>query len=349
VTSSARTAMGLGATVLAVAYLLRAVGDATGEESETWLSWVSPIGWGQQVRPFAGDQWWVLLYLAVFAVFVSAGAYALVSRRDHGAGLIADRPGPATAVPSLRTPFALAFRLQRGGLTGWVSGAALGSLVLGSMASQVGNMLESPEAREFIAKLGGQTALTDSFLAAEMSILGVVVSAYGISAALRLRSEESTGRAEPLLATQVSRLRFAASHVLIALLGTTALMLTVGVCAGLSHGLASDDLGQIGRLVGAALAQLPAVWVLTGITVAVFGLAPRAVMAGWVVLVLFVLLGQLGPVLNAPEWMMDVSPFSHTPRLPGGTVEATPLVALTLIAAALVVVGLTSFRRRDIG
>jgi polyether ionophore transport system permease protein len=349
VTSSARTARALGASVLAVAYLLRAVGDSTGEESETWLSWVSPIGWGQQVRPFAGDQWWVLLYLAVFAVLVSAGAYALVSHRDHGAGLLADRPGPANAAVGLRTPLALAFRLQRGGLTGWLVATALGSLVLGSMASQVGNMLESPEAREFIAKLGGQSVLTDAFLSAEMGILGVVVSAYGISAALRLRSEEGAGRAEPLLAAHVSRLRFAASHLTVALVGTTALMLTVGVFAGLAHGLASDDMSQFGRLVGAASTQLPAVWVLTGIAVAVFGLAPRLVMAGWGALVLFVLLGQLGPVLKAPEWLMDVSPFSHTPKLPGGTVEATPLVALTLIAVALIAVGLTAFRRRDIG
>jgi len=348
VTSSARTAMGLGATVLAAAYLLRAIGDSTGSDSETWLSWVSPIGWGQQVRPFAGDQWWVLLYLLVFAVLVSSGAYALVSRRDHGAGLLADKPGPANAAASLRTPFALAFRLQRNGLVGWLSGVCLGGLVLGSMASQVGNMIDSPEARDFIAKLGGQEGLTDAFLSAEMGILAVIVAAYGISAALRLRSEETTGRAEPLLATEVSRLRYALSHVLIALVGTTVLMLGMGVFAGLAHGLAADDLGQVGRVIGAAAVQLPAVWVLTGITVAVFGLAPRAVMAGWVALVVFVLLGQLGPVLKAPEWLMDISPFSHTPKLPGGTVEALPLVVLTLIAAALIVVGLTSFRRRDI-
>ena len=63
VTESARTANGLGAAVLAAAYLLRAVGDATGVDTSTWLSWLSPIGWAQQVRPFAGDRWWVLSYL----------------------------------------------------------------------------------------------------------------------------------------------------------------------------------------------------------------------------------------------------------------------------------------------
>jgi ABC-2 type transport system permease protein len=110
-----------------------------------------------------------------------------------------------------------------------------------------------------------------------------------------------------------------------------------------------SDFGQLGRVVVAALAQLPAVWVLTGITVAVFGLAPGLIMAGWGALVLFLVLGQLGSVLNLPEWMLDLSPFSHSPKLPGGEVSATPIVMLTLIAAALVAVGLWAFRRRDIG
>ncbi|HWM04419.1 MAG TPA: ABC transporter permease, partial [Actinophytocola sp.] len=68
VTQSARTANGLGAAVLAAAYLLRAAGDASGVDTSNWLSWLSPIGWAQQVRAFAGDRWWVLAYLVAFAV-----------------------------------------------------------------------------------------------------------------------------------------------------------------------------------------------------------------------------------------------------------------------------------------
>jgi ABC-2 type transport system permease protein len=175
------------------------------------------------------------------------------------------------------------------------------------------------------------------------------VSAYGISATLRLRSEETAMRAEPILATRVGRVRWAASHLTVALVGTTLLLAVVGAFAGFAHGAASDDLGQIGRLVVAALAQLPAVWVLTGITVAVFGLAPGLIMAGWGALVVFLVLGTLADVLGLPEWMADLSPFSHTPQLPGGTLTAAPLIMLTLIAAVLVTIGLSTFRRRDIG
>jgi ABC-2 type transport system permease protein len=198
-------------------------------------------------------------------------------------------------------------------------------------------------------KLGGERGLVDAFLSTEMGILAVIVSAYGISTAMRLRAEETALRAEPILATQVSRLRWAASHVTIALVGTTLLMLAFGLFAGFAHGAASGDMGGLGRVLGAALVQLPSIWVLTGITVLVFGFAPAIVLAGWGALVAFLLLGQLGPIFELPQWAMNISPFTHTPRLPGGEFAATPLVWLTLVAAALIAVGLTGFRRRDIG
>jgi ABC-2 type transport system permease protein len=63
----------------------------------------------------------------------------------------------------------------------------------------------------------------------------------------------------------------------------------------------------------------------------------------------FLVLGTLADVLGLPEWMADLSPFSHSPQLPGGTLTATPLIMLTVIAAMLVTIGLSTFRRRDIG
>jgi ABC-2 type transport system permease protein len=349
VTEGARTARSLAAAVLAAAYLLRAAGDAAGTDDSTWLSWLSPIGWAQQVRPFAGDRWWVLLYLLFFAALVAVGAYLLVARRDHGAGLLPQKPGRAAASRSLSTPLGLAMRLQRGGLGGWLVGMTLGGLVIGSIASQVGEFVDSPQAREMVMKLGGERGLIDAFLSAEMGILAVIVSAYGISTAMRLRTEETALRVEPILATRISRLRFAASHITVALVGTTLLMLTVGVFAGIAHGAAAGDMSEFGRVLLAALVHLPSVWVLTGITVLVFGLAPGLIMAGWGALVVFLLLGQLGPIFELPQWAMDISPFTHTPKLPGGELTATPLVSLTLVAAALIAVGLTGFRRRDIG
>jgi ABC-2 type transport system permease protein len=311
------------------------------------MSWLSPIGWGQQFRPYAGDRWWVLLIMVGFAAAAVAGAYALVERRDIGAGLVADRLGPAGSA-RLGSPLALAWRLQRGSLVGWTAAFAGLGLVLGNIAGNVGGFVDSPSAREMVAKLGGTDAITDAFISAEMGIMGLVASIYGIQAALRLRSEETGQRAEPLLAAAVSRVGWAGSHLAIAFAGPVLLLAAVGAGAGLSHGSSSGDMGRFGPVFVSAMLQLPAAWVLTGIVVLAFGAAPRLVAAGWVALVVFLLLGQLGPLLGLDQWAMDLSPFTHVPRFPAGDIDPVPLVWLVLIAAALVAAGLAAFRRRDI-
>ena len=347
VSSTARGATSLAAIVLGVVYVVRAVGDTAGQDGPTWMSWLSPIGWGQQFRPYSGDRWWVLLLMLGFAAVVVMGSYALVERRDIGAGLIADRLGPAGST-RLNSTFALAWRLQRGSLFGWaVAFAGLG-LVLGNIAGNVGGFVDSPSAREMVAKLGGTDALTDAFISAEMGIMGLVASIYGIQAAVRLRSEETGQRAEPLLAAAVSRTGWAWSHLAIAFGGPVLLVAATGVGAGLSHGASSGDMSRFGPVFVSAVLQVPAAWVLIGIAVLAFGAAPRLIAAGWVALVAFLLLGQLGPLLELDQWAMDLSPYTHIPRFPAGDIDPLPLVWLVLIAAALVAAGLAAFRRRDI-
>jgi ABC-2 type transport system permease protein len=62
-----------------------------------------------------------------------------------------------------------------------------------------------------------------------------------------------------------------------------------------------------------------------------------------------VVLGQLGPLLRLPPWVMKLSPFTHVPRLPGGVFEVAPLLALQGVAALLAIAGLLGWQRRDVG
>ncbi len=348
VTSGARAATGLAVAVLGLVYVLRAIGDTASPGGPRWLTWLSPIGWGQQFRPYAGNRWWVLLITVGFAAVVVVGAYLLVASRDLDAGLLPQRPGPEHAPPGLRGPLGLAWRLQRGSLIAWALGYALLGLVLGNIGSTVGSFLNSPQARTMITSLGGEKGLTDAYLAAILAIMGIVASAYGIQAAQRLRAEEGTLRAEPLLATSVSRDRWLASHTVIALAGTGLLMVVGGGAGGLAYGARVGDLGQIGRVLAGAAVQIPAAWVLTGIVVAGFGLAPRLAALGWAALVAFVLLGEVGPVLKLNQRVMDLSPFAHVPRLPGAPASVAPVLVLTAVSLALLAVGLVGLRRRDL-
>jgi ABC-2 type transport system permease protein len=346
---SARAAVGMAGAVLGASYILRAIGDASAGSGFGWVAWPSPVGWWQQTRPYAGDRWWVLALVVGFSVAVAGLAYALAARRDFAAGLLPDRPGPASAAPRLRSPSALAWRLQRGSFVAWAAAFVALGIVVGGLSSNVGDFLKSPQAQELITKLGGVQGLEDAFLAAELAFAGMFAAVFGVQAAMRLRSEESALRAEPVLATAAGRISWAWSHLLIALAGSAVLLLLAGAAAGLAAAVQTNDSGRFAPVVAGALVQIPAVWVIVGIVAAAFGLVPRLVVLGWVALVGFVLLGELGPLFDLSQAVMDVSPFAHVPRMPGGDVAAGPLFWLTAVAAVLIAAGLGGFRRRDVG
>lgn len=357
-TSGARAARGLAVAVLGLSFLLRSIGDASASASGTggaaWLTWLSPLGWTEEVRTFAGERWWVLLLpVALFAVG-TWGAFALAAGRDLEAGLLSDRPGRAASSPALRGPFSLAWRLQRTTLLAWAAGFAFIFGPSGSLGTGISSLVGGSVAmkKEF-SQLGGHSALVDAYLSSLMLLAGVFAAAYAVSAALRLHSEETGALAEPVLSGRVGRARWGLSHVLVAFIGSAVLLAVGGAAAGLGYALSGSGIsvgGEVTRMMGAGLAQLPAVMVIAAIAVAAFGLAPRAVVAaGWTAFGIALFLALFGQTLRLSHWVLDVSPFTHSPHLPGGAVSATPLAWLSLIAIVLAAAGLTVLRRRDIG
>ncbi|MGP4104937.1 ABC transporter permease [Nonomuraea sp. KM90] len=346
-TAHARTAVGIAAAALGLAFLLRALGDAAGIET---LSWMSPLGWAQRVRAFAGERWWVVALLAVAGLALVAVAAVLARRRDLGAGLMAPRTGPGDAARYLAGPLALAWRLQRGALLGWTVGFALVGVMFGALADSVGDIVrDNPQIAAILAMVGGAGALIDSFLSAETALLGLVAGGYAVQATLRLQGEEAAVRAEPVLAGAVPRWRWTAGHLVLALGGSTLILAAGGLAAGLAHGVRiGDPAGQAARLLGAALVQAPATWTLAGIAMLLFGLAPRLTSLAWAALVAFALLAQLGELLQIDEWIRDLSPFAHVPQALGRAVDAGPLLWLAAVTAALLLAGVTAFRLRDL-
>jgi ABC-2 type transport system permease protein len=220
--------------------------------------------------------------------------------------------------------------------------------VLGSIASTIDDLFDNAKFAEYLRLLGGVSRLEDAFLSTELGLVALLVSAFGISAAQRMRSEEAQGRAEPLLATGVSRTAYAGAHLVVALAGTALLLVVAGLSVGTAHAVATGDAGQVGRVVGAALVRLPAVWVMTTLVMALFGLAGRLTPLAWVALVGVVVVGEFGPLMDLPSWTLDVSPFAHVPPLPGASLTWSSLGVLTVVAALLAVGGMAAFRRRDL-
>ena len=190
--------------------------------------------------------------------------------------------------------------------------------------------------------------IVDQYFAVSMLTMALIGAGFGIQAALRMRGEETAGHLESLLATALSRRAWTAAYVAVAMGGSVIVLAANGLGAGLADAINSDDAGQLPRLFAAALAPVPAVWVVVGAAVALFGLAPRAVVAAWGVLGACVLLTVLGPLLGLPGWALDLSPFEHVPQLPADDFAAGPLVGLAVVAAALTGLGMLAFRRRDL-
>lgn len=348
VSSNARGAAGLAGVTFAGFYLVRAAGDMS-EVGGGVLSWLSPIGWAQQTRVYVDDRWWPLLLSMALAALLAVVAFRLSTQRDFGAGLIQPRPGPAEGSRLLSTPLGLAWRLQRSSVLWWSVSMFVFGLGYGALAGEVERYVNelSDVVQEWLEGIGGE-AIIDSWLAVLTLLVGVTVAVFAVLAVLRPRSEETAGRAEPVLAASVSRAGWVWSHLAVALAGSAVLLALSGLGLGITASAALGDPGLLPRVVGASLAYAPAVWVTVGIGVALFGLAPAATRLVWLVIAYAGFIGMFADLLGLPDWTMDLSPFGHIPLLPAVGMRWAPLVILTAIAAALIALGMHGFRRRDL-
>ncbi|HLT20438.1 MAG TPA: hypothetical protein VKZ96_13335 [Thermomicrobiales bacterium] len=334
--------MALGA--LGLAYAIRGAGDM----GDGTLSWLSPMGWAQAMRSYVDERWWPLALLAAFSIAIGMLAVELNRRRDFGTGLRASRPGPAGASALLKRPAGFALRLQRSSLISWAVGLFAFGALYGSLLTEIESFVEDNETiLELIERVSG-ASLIDSWLALVITLLAITCSVFTIMATSRPRSEESAGRAEPVLSTAISRTRWFGSYLVIALGGSFVLMLIGGVGLGLGAGIASGEFDQFQEVVIAAVSYTPVLWFVGGLAAALYGLAPRAMSAVWLVLVYALTADMLGGLLQFPEWMLELSPYDHVAKMPAEDFRLLPLLVFTALAAGLIALGLATFRRRDI-
>jgi len=345
VTEYPRGATGAALGLLGVAFVLRGIGDVQ-QLHGSWVSWLSPIAWAQQTRAYVDLRWWPLALSVVAIVVGVAVAAALSVRRDVGAGLVPPRAGRADARPALAGPFALAWRQQRTSVLVWGAGLFLFAVAFGTLISSVEDMLaENPVMEELI---GSGTDLQEGFAAVMLLFFALGVAAFGLAALLRMRTEEESGRAAPVLATRVTRSRWLAGGLIVAAVGTLALLALTALGTALGALAVGTDTSLVVAILLGALVYLPPLAVCLGLGLALYGWAPRFAGLAWVVVAWSFVVGMFGSMLGLSDAVRSLSPFEHVPLMPGGVVEAGPLLALTGVAAALVVAGFAGFRRRDV-
>lgn len=354
--STTRGATGMAAAALGLAFALSGIGNMTGtvdraglRVTSAWPAWLSPIGWGQQTRPFGGAHWWPLLLAVVALGLLLAVAVALASRRDVGRGLWPERRGHPEASRALLSPAGLVWRLQRSAFAGWAVGLTMFGLIFGNLTQQIQGLQGS--ARDWWTTTGGTDQVVEAYQVSMIQMAGMFVAIYLVQVLLRMRVDETGGVLESVLASGVTRARWLGGHLVNAVAGSVALMVLFATSMGLTAGQVLGGTGtQVRELVWAGLVQVPGILVVGAAVVAVVCALPRwSVPAGWGILVATLVVGPMfGTGLDLPGWVRDLSPFTHSPKAPALDVTATPLVALTAVCLALIATALVALRRRNL-
>jgi len=342
-TSTARATYGLTGAVIGVSYAVRAIGDVSGG----FLSWLSPIGWYQGMHAYSGERWWPVLLLLALGAVAAVAAYAVFDRRDIGAGVWATRAGPGRAAPALLSGVGLAWRLQRSSVLWWSLGMFIGGVGYGSMGDDIETIMGDSEFSKDMFSLGGPSLL-DSFYAVATLMLVLIAAGFTVSSALRPHSEEQAGRVESLLATGLSRTRWYLGHATVTVAGSLVVLLASGIGIGFGYALVTDDWSAVLRLTGATFAQLAGLFVLGALARLLGGVAPRWAYLAWVGVAFCYVVLMFGTLLKFPQWVIDLSPFTHLAAVPALPMSWQPFLLVLSVAVAMSLGGLVAFRRRDV-
>ncbi|SDS02399.1 ABC-2 type transport system permease protein [Brevibacterium siliguriense] len=345
----ARAASSMAGAVLALSFVLRGIGDMSHVSggSLDWLSWLSPLGWAQQTAPFTLDRWWPLLYsVGLFMALVVAAAM-LQSRRDLGAGIVAERLGRSQAGPLLSTPLGLALRLQASNLIWWSMSMLVMGVVFGSFT---GPMDEGAAGMppEILSIMGGRSGIVDGYLGYMALYFAIIVAAYAVIAAGGVRSEEASFHTEPVLATAVSRGGWLGSWAAVTLLGAGWLMAMAGLGEGVGAAMSMDDWSLLWPTLVGHLAQTPSIWALLGFAYLLYGFVPRLMSLSWIVFGASAVLALFGGLMQLDDVVLDLSLFTHIGQYPAQDLSAEAVAWFVGITAVLVGAGMVGFRRRDL-
>jgi ABC-2 type transport system permease protein len=342
-----RIALELGAVVVGLSLLLRVIADTS--SGVGWLRWATPLGWAEELRPFAGAQPAVLLLpIAASALLLSLAVW-IATVRDVGVGMLRARDSVVPHLRLLSSPTAQALRGERAGLTVWLGGTGAFAFILGMVSTSISSAGISESVRREIAKLGsGSIETPTGYLAFVFVFFVLAVSLFACAQIAAARHEEAGERLETLFALPVGRRRWLGGRLLLASCGAISISLLSGVLAW--AGAASQGVAvSLPRMLEAGANCLPVALLFLGIAALAYAIVPRASAGIAYGLVTVAFLWQLtGSVLGAPSWLLELTPFAHVGFVPTQSFRAGDAAAMLAIAVASALAAVLVFRRRDL-
>lgn len=354
---TSRGANSLAVWVLVATFLFSGIGNALGTPSDdltrmesSWLAWVSPFGWGENVRAYADNNPWPGVLALVFGLVLAGIAIALQSSRDLGESFIPERLGRREAGGLLSSPTGLVWRLTWGGILGWVIGGLLTGMLstaLASIVNQIGG--ENPAVEDILSKIAGGGNLDQATISVFFAILGVLAACCAVQVVCRARQEEAHGTAELVLSSAVDRVRWLVDYLVIAFVGILLVVAAAVLGAALGLSAQGGDTALMSDVWVTGGGQVVAASVFLVITALVFVLAPRATIAvGWSVVLLATVIGVFGPLFGLSDDVVRLAPFGATPIMSGDSVEIRGLWWLIVAVVIGGAASITLMRRREL-
>lgn len=343
-----RRAAGVGGLVLGAFFIMRVVAD--GSEGGRWLRWLSPFGWFEELRAFSGDRLVAFVPLVLTPVVLIAATVVFERHRDVGAGLVRDDEVRTERSRLLGAPLPFAWWERRAGVLGWALGVAVYGLAIGAIAVAFTDFLVSdPEFRHLAAQFGyRELASAGGFVGSMDTLVALVVALFVVSSVHVLWDDENDGRLDLVVAGPTRRIRWLGAQCTVTAVAAVVLVTTAGVATWAGVMLGDGPLSLADALLG-ALNPLSVVALFFGLAVFVHGVQPqRGVAVAGGALVASYVVSFLGPALDAPEWVLDLSAFRHLAVVPAEPVAWVPTLVMVGVGAALAAGGALSYVRRDL-
>jgi len=313
-----------------------------------WLRWATPLGWAEEMRPFADARPVVLLLPVVASVLLLWLAARLGATRDIGSGLLPERRG-GSGMALLSSPVAQALRSQRDSLIAWAGSFAVFAFILGTVASSVSSNGIPAGVNRQVAKLGvGSLTTPAGYLALIFFVYVLGVSLFACAQVGAARREEADQQLETLLALPVGRIGWLTGRLLLGAVAAALICVLIGLLtwAGAAAGGTSV---QAGQMLEAGLNCLPTALLFLGVAALAYAVVPRASAAiAYGLLVLTFLWQAVGALVGAPGWLTGLTPFAHIGLVPTQPFQAADAAVMIGIGVAAAGVGLAVFRRRDL-
>ena len=343
-------AAGLAGALMLAGYVLNSyralVPPFDGPANLTWFSWT------RDHLPLAGQVDWAAL---AFVVVVSVGLLAVgveaFARRDVGVTSTIRTPGLPRAVLGVRGPLSRSFgEFLPSGLA-WGIGLGLYGFVMAvSSRAFTEELARSPGLMEAVRAIvpGVDLTTTAGFLQMAFVDFGLVLAGLAAATFVAGRSTDETGgRLELLLATPLTRVRWAvASGIGVWLAVAVAIAL---LAASIGTGVALTGSEAVQPMVGTLALALYGT-AMAGVGLAVGGLTRSSLAAPAVVVVAIgtFLVDILAQALRLPDWVRQLALSSHMGEPMVGSWDAAGFLACLILAIGGLTLGAWGMNRRDV-